>query len=156
VAAFQDPARAFSDREHARTMARDHHGFIGVMHGYRVERDGPVADPPGAGVEPAAKLVVATWLRPGADPGAAPPDPPDPVDPGGAGAVAHRVVARRVVEAITPDAPRLVGVRELTCATPGDLEALAGPAARAGWDEPVPGVVVTRHVLREHVQRAWR
>ena len=61
-----------------------------------------------------------------------------------------------MVEPITPDPPALVRVQELTCATRADLDALVGPATGPTWEEPVPGVEVTRHVLREHLQRAAR
>jgi hypothetical protein len=150
VAAFRDRRQAFADVEQGRTMRDDHNSFIGTMHGYRVEREVDDDRLVGMAADAAVRLLVATWSTTGAEPRAA--------DPAGVlvwdrTAVARsRFVVRRVAEPITPDAPRLVRVEELTVPS---LAALA-TCVDLGAAPPAPGrgVVVTRHVLGEHVQRA--
>jgi hypothetical protein len=116
-------------------MRDDHQSFIGPMHAYRVEEQvladrGPTS---AAGRTPGVKLVLVSLVG---EAGAA------AVVPWGF-ADGVRVVDNRVQEAITPDAPAVERIVEITGPTLAAVLETAGPVpAGTRW-----------YLASEHVQR---
>ncbi|TML12111.1 MAG: hypothetical protein E6G39_12325 [Actinobacteria bacterium] len=151
---FFDDRKCFADPEQARKMAADHHSFIGTMHGYRVSEE--LTDhripAPAAGRTPGVKLVVITWQSDtGASPKAEPLDLRAPATSGQL-PIPHRYVSNRVIEPITPEAPHVGHIIEITVPTPRDLSTVLAVDAVSSL-QGSPSLTSSWHLMSEYVQR---
>jgi hypothetical protein len=151
---FFDDRKCFADPEQGRTMAADHHSFIGPMHGYRVTEEliddrGPAST---AGRTPGVKLVVITWLSDADAPPIAKPLDLRAPTPLGQSPVPYRYVSNLVIEPVTPDAPHVGRIVEITVPTPRHLSTVVAVDAVRSLQES-SNFTSSWYLVSEHVQR---